>query len=123
MRFLVDENVGPSVALWLAAMGHNVVSVYLEARGLSDDQVIQESYEEHRVLITCDKDFGDLVFRERRSHGGVVLLRLEDERPAAIVRVLGRLLDKYADQLGGRFVVVTEDHVRFAGLSSDADPR
>ena len=123
MRFLVDENVGPSVALWLAAMGHNVVSVYLEARGLSDDQIIQESYEGQRVLITCDKDFGDLVFRERRSHGGVVLLRLEDERPSAIVPVLGRLLDRYADRLGGRFVVVTEGHVRFAGLSSDADPR
>ncbi len=115
MRFVVDENMGPSVALWLATMGHNVVSVYSESRGISDDDIIQRSYEEDRILITCDKDFGDLVFRERRPHRGVVLLRLEDERPAIIVRVLTRLLDEYADRLGGRFVVVTEDRVRFAG--------
>ena len=115
MRFVVDENVGPSVALWLAAMDHNVVSVYSEARGMSDDDIIQRSHEEDRILVTCDKDFGDLVFRERRPHGGVVLLRLDDERPAAIVRVLTDLLDEYADRLDGRFVVVTEDQIRFAG--------
>ena len=115
MRLLVDENVGPSVALWLAAMDHNVVSVYSEARGMPDDDIIRKSYEEDRILITCDKDFGELVFRERRSHKGVVLLRLEDERPAMIVRALKRLLGEYADRLGGRFVVVTDDQTRFAG--------
>lgn len=115
MRFLVDENVGPSVALWLATMNHNVVSVYSEARGMSDEEIVQKSYEEDRILITCDKDFGDLVFRERRFHKGVVLLRLGDERPAAIIRVLRRLFDEYADRLACRFVVVTDDQIRFAG--------
>ena len=96
-------------------MDHNVVSVYSEARGMSDDEVVQKSYEEDRMLITCDKDFGDLVFRGRRSHKGVVLLRLNDERPAAIIRVLGRLFDDYGDRLAGRFVVVTDDQTRFSG--------
>ena len=115
MRFLLDENVGPSVALWLAAMEHNAASVHLDARGMSDREIIRKSYEEDRILITCDKDFGDLVFRERRPHRGVVLLRLEDYRPAAIAPVLGKLLDEHADRLSGRFVVVTDDQTRFAG--------
>lgn len=66
-------------------------------------------------MITCDKDFRELAFRERRPHGGVVLLRLENYRPDTIVRVLGILIDEYADRLSGRFVVVTDDQTRFAG--------
>lgn len=117
MRFLVDENIGPPVVLWLATLDHNVASVQLEAQGMSDREIIQRSYEEDRILVTCDKDFGDLAFRERRPHGGVVLLRLENYRPDTIVRVLGVLIDEYADHLAGRFVVVTDDDTRFAGLS------
>ena len=67
MRFLVDENVGPSVAHWLSTEGHNTASVYVETRGISDREIIRRASEEDRILITCDKDFGDLVFRERRS--------------------------------------------------------
>ena len=115
MRFLVDENIGPSVALWLANLDHNVASVHPEARGLSDGEIIQRSYEEDRILITCDKDFGDLAFRERRPHRGVVLLRLDNYRPETIIRVLRVLLDEYSDRLYGRFVVVTGDRTRFAG--------
>ena len=115
MRFLVDENIGPSVGLWLETLDHNVVSVHPEARGMSDREIIQKSYEENRILITCDKDFGDLAFRERRPHGGVVLLRLENYRPDTIVWVLERLIDEHGDRLSGRFVVVTGDRTRFAG--------
>ncbi len=115
MRFLVDETVGPSVGLWLATLDHNVASVHPEARGMSDHEIIRKSYEEDRILITCDKDFGDLVFRQRRPHRGVVFLRLRDDRPAMIIHVLGKLLDKYVDRLGDRFVVVTDDDTRFSG--------
>ena len=115
MRFLVDENVGPSVALWLSTSGHNTASVHLEMSGMSDREIIRKASQEDRILITCDKDFGDLVFRELRSHVGIVLLRLEDYRPKTIIHVLGKFLDEHASQIGGRFVVVTEDQTRFAG--------
>ena len=115
MRFLVDENIGPSVALWLETLDHNVVSVHPEARGMSDREIIQKSYEENRILITCDKDFGDLAFRERRPHEGVVLLRLENYRPQTITRVLRVLINEYSDRLSGQFVVATGDRTRFAG--------
>jgi predicted nuclease of predicted toxin-antitoxin system len=80
MRFLVDESTGPAVARWLREQQHEVFSVYEAARGLSDDEVIQKAYAENRILITNDKDFGEKVYRERRPHKGVVLLRLDDER-------------------------------------------
>ena len=112
MRFLVDESTGPAVAVWLAARGHEVFSVYDEARGMDDDTIIRKAFDEEWILVTNDKDFGEMVFRLRRPHQGVVLLRLEDERAAKKIEVLGRLLEHQADLLPGRFVVATEHRVR-----------
>jgi predicted nuclease of predicted toxin-antitoxin system len=112
MRFLVDECTGPVVARWLREQGHEVFSVYEEARGMDDDDIIQKALSEDWILITNDKDFGEKVYRERRQHKGVVLLRLEDERSANKVETIRRLLEGYADQLANRFVVVTEARVR-----------
>ena len=80
MKFLVDECTGPSVAAWLRDNGHEVFSVYEDARGVEDDIILQKAFEENWVLITNDKDFGDKVYRNGRLHKGVILLRLEDER-------------------------------------------
>ena len=114
MRFLVDESTGPAVALWLRGQGHEVWSVYEGGRGMPDDEVIQKAFTENWILITNDKDFGEKVYRERRPHKGVVLLRLEDERNANKIETLGHLLVNHANQLAGNFVVVTETQVRFA---------
>jgi len=115
MRFLVDECTGPAVALWLRRQDHDVISVYDEIRGADDRKVIQKAYEQNRILITNDKDFGDLIFREKKPHKGVILLRLEDERAANKIAVLQRLLEKYENSLPGYFIVVTETTVRIVG--------
>lgn len=114
MRFLVDECTGPAVAKWLRLQSHDVYSVFDDARGMSDDDILKVAIDDDRILITNDKDFGELVFRERRSHRGVVLLRLANERSTQKIEVLDRLLVQYADRLAGRFVVVSESQIRFA---------
>ena len=113
MRFLVDECTGPAVARWLRAQKHEVFSVYEEARGMEDDEVIAKAFAEDWILITNDKDFGEKVYREQRPHKGVVLLRLEDERAANKIVALRRLLEGYAGLLANQFLVVTERQVRF----------
>lgn len=115
MRFLVDECTGPSVARWLQQQGHDVFSVYDEARGMDDEGVIRKAFDENRILITNDKDFGEKVYRQLSKHHGVVLLRLEDERAVIKIKVMEELLKTYADQLPDQFVVVTESSIRFAG--------
>ena len=114
MRFLVDECTGPAVARWLRQEGHEVFSVYEEARGITDNDIIQKAFGENWILVTNDKGFGEKVFRERHPHRGVVLLRLEDEREASKVETMQRLLRDHSEQLPERFVVVTEMRVRFA---------
>jgi predicted nuclease of predicted toxin-antitoxin system len=117
MRFLVDECTGPAVARWLRQYGHEVFSVYEQARGADDDFILHKAFTEDWVLITNDKDFGDKVFRERSHHHGIIVLRLQDERATIKIDCLERLLKEYADRLHDHFVVVTEKQIRFARIS------
>jgi predicted nuclease of predicted toxin-antitoxin system len=114
MRFLVDECTGPAVAQWLRTQKHEVFSVFEEARGMDDDDIILKALEENWILITNDKDFGEKIYRNARLHRGIILLRLEDERSQSKIQVLSRLLKTYLDRLSNTFVVVTEKQVRFA---------
>ena len=113
MRFLVDECTGPVVVRWLRDLSHEVFSVYEEARGTADDDILDKAYSENWILITNDKDFGEKVYRDKRPHHGVIFLRLQDERAVSKIDALEKLLDGYEDQLADAFVVVTETQVRF----------
>jgi predicted nuclease of predicted toxin-antitoxin system len=114
MRFLVDECTGSKVAKWLSRQGYEVFSVFDRARGISDDLVLQKAFAENWLLITNDKDFGEKIYREKRSHRGVVLMRLADERFSNKIVVLSELLAKHLHQLPNNYVVVTEKQIRFA---------
>jgi len=119
MRFLVDECTGPAVAKWLRSSHHEVFSVYDEVLGLDDESIIEKANRENYVLVTNDKDFGELVFRKRKPHKGVVLLRLEDERSENKIAVLHRVLESYSDKLSDNFIIVTEKTVRIVGERRD----
>ncbi|MGE0886093.1 MAG: DUF5615 family PIN-like protein [Blastocatellales bacterium] len=121
MRFLVDECAGPKVAEWLLQQQHEVFSVFHECRGMDDEMILEKAVAENRILITADKDFGEMVYRQRRQHCGVIFIRLDDQRALAKISALKSLLENYADQLPDRFIVVTETRVRFARNQSTAN--
>ena len=88
MRFLVDECTGPAVTRWLSAQGHDVISIFHTDRGAHDAAILTRALAEDRIVVTNDKDFGEIIFREGLAHRGVILLRLADERAAAKIQVL-----------------------------------
>lgn len=114
MRFLVDECTGSIVASWLKHQNHEVFSIFDEARGMVDEQVIQKAISEQWILITNDKGFGERVYRDGQLHRGVILLRLEDESPSVKIQVLSQLLASYSESIPDAFIVATETQVRFA---------
>ncbi len=116
MRFLVDERTGSKIAKQLRDENYEVFSVFDEARGMTNDEVLTKAFSENWILINNDKDFGEMIFRERREHHGVIFLRLEDERAANKIEVLRRLLKSYSEKLPEEFAVATETKVRFAGI-------
>ncbi len=114
MRFLVDECTGPTVAEWLRNEGYEVFSVFDEAKGATDDQLLTKAVSEDWIIITNDKDFGTMIFRERRPHRGVIFLRLADERSKNKIAVVSQILSDHADMVADHFVTATETRIRFS---------
>lgn len=112
MRFLVDECTGPGVARWLSSKGHKVVSVYNDMRGATDIEILEYAFKNDLVIITNDKDFGELVFKHSMKHKGIVLLRLSDMRKKNKIDVLEKLLLSHGNDLEDGFLVVNEKNVR-----------
>lgn len=81
--------------------------------GAIDEQVLERAYAEDRILLTEDKDFGELVFRLRKPARGVVLLRFAVADRFAKIPRLRNLLEENAERLPGRFAVLTVEKVRF----------
>ena len=112
MKFLVDECVGPTVAKWLKKNKYDTISIYDGLQGIDDDSVLDKAFSEDRILITSDTDFGEMVFKKKQQHYGVLLLRLVDERPSNKIHVLKTVLQHHSQDLLGNFVVATEKTIR-----------
>jgi predicted nuclease of predicted toxin-antitoxin system len=112
MRFLVDECVGTSVAEYLKSNDHIVFSVFDESRGAEDADLLQKCYLENYILITSDKDFGEMIFKNQKKHKGIILIRCQPNNFKQKIVVLTKLLANYADKLENNFVVVTNENVR-----------
>ncbi len=72
MKFIVDESTGRTVVEYLRTNGHDVISVAESMPQAKDQSILECATEQQHILITNDKDFGELVFRSGKAHGGVV---------------------------------------------------
>ena len=110
--FCVDESTGQAVADHLRAQGYDVWSVIESSPGMSDTDIIQQAYNEKRLIVSNDKDFGELIFRKRFPVVGSILLRLIDESPSNKVRVVKAVLDRWSNSLEGYYITATEYTIR-----------
>ena len=117
MQFIVDESAGVAVVAYLRSVGHDVFAVAEIMRQADDPDILALALSQSRILVTNDKDFGELVFRSGQTHHGVLLLRLHNESATNRVRVVKSVLEYYADRLSGHFVVATETSVRIRGTT------
>ena len=112
MRLLADENLPQAIIARLRTDGHDVARVQDLSPAVADDQVAVLTRALDRVLMTQDKDFGDLIFRNRVSiEPGVVLLRLGAMPPSDMAARVGSVLPMLPD-LTDRLVVVDPRRVR-----------
>lgn len=112
MKFLADENFPRPVLSVLRDSGNDVRSVAEECPGSSDEEVAELCDRDERVLLTFDKDFGELVFRRGlRAGSAIVLFRLIPESPVEVLAILRSLIETGA-LATGVFCVVTRDRVR-----------
>ena len=74
---VADEGVDKAIVDALRASGHTVKYFAEAGAGSSDKEVLAAASEAESLLLTCDKDFGELVYRQRLTNSGVVLFRLD----------------------------------------------
>lgn len=113
MKFLLDQSTDSRLLYYLRQLGYDARRIASDyPSGLPDQEVLAIAEAEGRILITDDRDFGELVFRLRLPHAGVIFFRLGNYVPLATkVERIMYVLTNYADQLD-QFLVVTRDRVR-----------
>ena len=116
MRFLADENVSRFVVERLRASGFDVVAISTVSQGASDNAALATAAHEQRILITKDRDFGELVIRQRLEVGGVVLLELERLSNQAEADLVLSIITANTDKLAGSLVVIEPGRARIRPL-------
>jgi len=116
MRILADENVARDIVTWLRSSGHDVLFAAEIAPGAADIRWAELAEREQRVILTFDKDFGELVFRGGLTSHGVVLLRLDNLPVPAILARLQDVWSVVEANPARRFIVITEKGVRVRAM-------
>ena len=112
MNLQIDQRADARLVTWLTDRGHNARRIGGDyPSGLPDEEVLAIASRERRILITDDRDFGELVFRQHRAHSGVIYLRLSSFSFALTTARLEHVLTSYAHKVD-RFLVVTPGTVR-----------
>ncbi|MCK9631905.1 MAG: DUF5615 family PIN-like protein [Methanoregula sp.] len=118
MKLLADENISSSVVRALAEEGYDILWVRTEAPGISDLDVMRLACRDNRLILTYDKDFGELVVKENLCpSAGIILLRLPLKNPAHIAPCILDILKSRTDW-EGHFSVIEEKRIRMRPLPS-----
>lgn len=109
--FVADENIERQIVESLRER-YDVRYVAEDGIGSSDEEVLDTCNGESAILLTADKDFGDLVFRQGRAHHGVILLRLAGVAPSEKARMVRAAIDAHVDEMRGSFTVLSSETLR-----------
>lgn len=112
MNLLADEGVDKPIVDALRNKGFDVVYILETNRGADDDVILEMANADKRLLLTQDKDFGELVFRLKNVHHGVILIRLEGYTAASKANIVMNMLLKYQNELIRSFTVIQPNAIR-----------
>jgi predicted nuclease of predicted toxin-antitoxin system len=114
--YLADENIPLIAVKALKDMGIHIQSIGEIERGMEDEQILSYAVQNNSIIITFDKDFGELVFRLKRPALGIILLRVPPQSPEFIVSLLSPILSnpQFAPEM--KFLVISATHIRSVPL-------
>lgn len=112
MKFILDVGVGKKVENYLRNEGYEVISILDKDHSMKDEAILDIAVQAGGMVITMDKDFGELVYRDKRVHNGVLLLRLEDATGQEKVEVIKLILQNHINELEDNFCVYQNNKLR-----------
>jgi len=112
LKFIIDVGVGKKVEDFLYKSGYDVLSVREINPSMSDSKIIGIASKNNRIIITMDKDFGELVYNSGLKHTGILLLRTENCSADKKIIILSEILRNYSSELEENFCVFSKDRLR-----------
>ena len=117
MKFLIDECVDEEIVEQLRQDQHQIIYVAEIEMGISDDEVLTLSNQSDTLLLTADKDFGELVFRQKRLFNGVVLIRLSGLSAKKKAEIVSEAIAKHEKEILNAFTVISYNSIRIRSKS------
>jgi len=117
LNFLVDVGVGRGVEQYLTKEGYDTKAVRDIDPCMADEEIIRLAHSENRMVVTMDKDFGELVYHSSIDHCGVLLLRLEDAVGSEKLQVIQFIMQHYSDRIRNCFCVFKNDKFRIKKIT------
>ena len=111
MKIVADESVDFGIICSLRKTGFQVVAIAETNQGITDMEVLSIAVHNNALLITEDKDFGELSFRLRLKHCGILLIRLSDLKRDERVELAAKTIHLHIDKLINSFSVLTKQGI------------
>ena len=112
MNFVADESIDREIVERLRENAHTVIYVAEMDPGISDDDVLRLANQQSAILITADKDFGELVFRQVLATYGVLLIRMAGLSQSLKAEMVSSAIKEHAPEIPNAFSVVTPGTIR-----------
>jgi len=116
MNFVADESLDSPVILALRGENHNVLSISETSPRIADEAVLKIANDQNRILLTSDKDFGELVFRLKLVSSGIILCRLPQLNNEEKIALTLQCIKEFGDKLQSAFCVITPHKIRIVSL-------
>ena len=116
LRFLVDESSGKKLSDALNDAGYDALYCGEVLKEADDKEVLEEAKRDRRILITNDKDFGELIFRQLRPSCGVILMRLRVDTPENRIKHILSSAKNFGGRLYELFVILSDESTRTRNL-------
>ncbi len=118
MQILADENIPRSTVQTLRESGHDVLWIREASPGITDPEVMHIAVDEQRIIVTFDKDFGELaVTGNTQNPPAIILLRISKPSPTVAAAAVDRVLNSRDDWLG-HLTVIDDTHIRMRPLTN-----
>lgn len=112
MNLLADEGIDKPIVDLLRSNGFDVIYILETNQGADDEFILEMANADERILLTQDKDFGELVFRLKSAHHGVILIRLEGYKASLKAEITLKMLVKHNRELIKSFTVIQPNAIR-----------
>lgn len=113
IKFLANENVPFAAIRKLQDEGFDIVSVSADFPSIKDEAVILVASAEKRIIITFDRDYGELIFKRKiDAPSGVIYFRMQNFQPEEPAEILLNLLSSQNIRFEGFFTVISEKNIR-----------